>query len=89
MRIYCKDWKNILLALKVYTKDGEHVLWTRDFKWSRADYRGCKLINLNHYFDMNQIVHALILITIFELIYTTLPINNIGCLLCMEELARF
>ena len=41
------------------------------------------------YLDMNQIVHALILITIFELIYTTLPINNIGCLLCMEELARF
>ena len=50
------DWKNIVLALKVYTKDGEHVLWTRDFKWSRADYRGCKLINLNQYFDMSQIV---------------------------------
>ena len=50
------DWKNILLALKVYTKDGEHVIWSKDFKWSRADYRGCKLINLNHYFDMSKIV---------------------------------
>ena len=51
------DWKNILLALKVSTKNGgEHVLWTKDFKWSRADYRGCKLINLNHYFDMSKIV---------------------------------
>ena len=50
------DWRNILLALKVFTKDREHVLWNKDLKLSMADFRGCKLINLHHYFDMSQIV---------------------------------
>ena len=50
------DWENIILALKVLTRDGMYVLRTKDFKWSRADYRGCKLLDLNHYLDMSQIV---------------------------------
>ena len=50
------DWNNILLAINVHTKDGMHVLGRKDFKWSRADYRGCQLINLNQYFDMSEIV---------------------------------
>ena len=52
------DWKNILVALQVDTKDGEVFRWTKDFELSRADFRGCKLINLNNYFDMSQIVPA-------------------------------
>ena len=52
------DWKNILLALQVDTKEGEVFRKTKDFKLSRADYRGCKLLNLNHHFDLSQIVPA-------------------------------
>ena len=50
------DWKNIVLSLRIITNDVEHILWPKDFKWSRADFRGCKMINLNHHFDMSQIV---------------------------------
>ena len=50
------DWKNILLSLKVIENEREYVKWTNDFKWSMADYRGCKLINLSQYFNMSEIV---------------------------------